>query len=81
MSGGIRDGAAHKGRWALLNVNVMDGSHTAHNIQETLRDMLQHGGLAIERQDLVGTDHGGNLVAALQAVKMKRVWLLLILST
>ena len=42
----------------------MEGSHTAHNIQEALRDMLKQWSLATERLGLFAPDNGTHMVAA-----------------
>ena len=68
---GVRQYAKAGQRWALLNVAAMKGSHTAHNIQEALKDMLQQWNLATERQGLFVTDKGTNMVAAPQAWKVE----------
>ena len=49
------------------------GQYTVQNIQEALRHMLQQWSLATERQGLFVTDNGENMVATLQAGKMKEV--------
>ena len=56
----------------MKEVAVMEGSHTAHNIQEALRDMQWN--LAVESQGLFVANNSPNMVAAPPAGKMKAVW-------
>ena len=74
-NGSIRHRETPRGRIqvTLLKVVVMEGSNTAHHIHEGLRDTVQQWSLVAEKQYLLATDNGANMVVALQAREMKEV--------